>query len=56
MSSHYLPLQRISLANTLIAFCAAPAIIEYADISYASRVGLAVSLVFFGILTTGGMR
>jgi hypothetical protein len=49
-------LQHISLANTLIAFCAAPVIIEYAEVSYASRVGLAASLVLFGVITTGEPR
>lgn len=45
--------QRISISNTVIAICAAPVIVAYADVSYVSRVGLASSLVLFGLLTTG---
>ena len=48
-----LALQRISIANTSLAFAAAPAIVMYAEVSLVSRYGLAGSLVFFGLLTTG---
>lgn len=47
--------QRISIANTLVASAAAPAIVTWADnISLVSRYGLATSLVLFGLITTGG--
>lgn len=48
--------QLVSIGNTLIAFAAAPAIIYYTEISYISRMGLASSMVLFGILTTGKQR
>ncbi len=48
------PPQRISITNTVVALGAAPAIVTWADgVSMVSRVGLAASLVFFGIITTG---
>lgn len=49
-------LQRISITNTLIAIAAAPAIIEWGNVSYVSRVALATSMVFFGLITTGKLR
>eukprot|EP00798_Chlamydomonas_sp_ICE-L_P010216 gene10216-8132_t len=49
-------LKRISIANTAIAFGAAPYILEFGDISYASRIGLASTLVFFGLITTGSLH
>ncbi|GIL49661.1 hypothetical protein Vafri_5943 [Volvox africanus] len=49
--------QRISIANTVVAAAAAPAIIAFADnISLVSRYGLAASLVLFGIATTGALH
>uniref|UniRef100_A0A7S0UJZ4 Uncharacterized protein n=1 Tax=Polytomella parva TaxID=51329 RepID=A0A7S0UJZ4_9CHLO len=49
-------LKMISITNTAVAFGAAPYIIEFADVSMASRYGLAASLVFFGMITTGALH
>ncbi|KAG2491596.1 hypothetical protein HYH03_010162 [Edaphochlamys debaryana] len=57
LSSQHKLLKRISITNTLIATAAAPAIVELADnISMVSRYGLAASLVFFGMITTGALH
>ncbi|EFJ43147.1 hypothetical protein VOLCADRAFT_119166, partial [Volvox carteri f. nagariensis] len=48
---------RISIANTLVAAAAAPAIVAFADnISLVSRYGLATSLLLFGVATTGALH
>ncbi|KAF5830768.1 hypothetical protein DUNSADRAFT_14070 [Dunaliella salina] len=47
-------LKRISIANTSLALAAAPAIVLYADASLTTRIGLAISLAMFGVMTTGG--
>jgi len=49
-------MQRISLANTALALAAAPSIVVYADASFATRIGLATSLAFFGLMTTGNRK
>ncbi|MEW5318709.1 MAG: hypothetical protein WDW38_009907 [Sanguina aurantia] len=49
-------LKRISLSNTGIALVSAPLIIMYAEASETMRMGLAGSLVFFGLLTTGALH
>ncbi|GFR49560.1 hypothetical protein Agub_g11606 [Astrephomene gubernaculifera] len=57
LSQQHKLLKRISISNTLIAFAAAPAIVAFADgISMVSRYGLATSLVFFGLITTGALH
>lgn len=57
LSQQHKLLKRISIANTAIALTAAPLIVQYAEnISLVSRYGLAASLVFFGLLTTGALH
>lgn len=57
LSQQHKLLKRISITNTVVALGAAPAIVTWADgVSMVSRVGLAASLVFFGILTTGALH
>lgn len=56
LSKSHKILKMVSISNTLIACAAAPAIMTYADISYVSRVGLAASMVLFGLLTTGALH
>lgn len=49
-------LKRVSLGNTAVSLGAAPLIIEYANASLPSRIGLAISFAFFGLLTTGALH
>ncbi|KXZ53426.1 hypothetical protein GPECTOR_7g1324 [Gonium pectorale] len=57
LSSQHKLLKRISITNTVVACAAAPAIVAFADnISLVSRYGLAGSLVFFGLITTGALH
>ncbi|KAG2438408.1 hypothetical protein HYH02_010863 [Chlamydomonas schloesseri] len=57
LSQQHKLLKRISIANTLVAAAAAPAIVTWADnISLVSRYGLASSLVLFGLITTGALH
>ncbi|KAG2433717.1 hypothetical protein HXX76_008084 [Chlamydomonas incerta] len=57
LSQQHKLLKRISIANTLVAAAAAPAIVAWADnISLVSRYGLAGSMVLFGLITTGALH
>ncbi|GIL73489.1 hypothetical protein Vretimale_5233 [Volvox reticuliferus] len=57
LSQQHKLLKRISIANTVVAAAAAPAIVAFADnISLVSRYGLAASLLLFGIATTGALH
>ncbi|GLI64615.1 hypothetical protein VaNZ11_007925 [Volvox africanus] len=57
LSQQHKLLKRISIANTVVAAAAAPAIVAFADnISLVSRYGLAASLVLFGLATTGALH
>jgi len=56
LSKTHTLLKRISIANTSLALAAAPAIVMYADASFATRIGLAISLAMFGVMTTGALH
>lgn len=49
-------LKQASLLNTFAACVASPLVLLYAEMGFLGRVGLAVTLTGFGILTTGALH